>query len=64
VNLWIPDKVGHDAIGKLPEGVSLDLIPHDGELPDAIVDAEFLVHPSGDSRLYPLLEREVRAGWE
>jgi phosphoglycerate dehydrogenase-like enzyme len=55
VDLWIPDKVGHDAIGKLPEGVSLSLIPHDGELPDAIVDAEFLVHPSGDSRLYPLL---------
>jgi phosphoglycerate dehydrogenase-like enzyme len=57
VNLWIPDKVGHDAIGKLPEDVSLDLIPHDGELPDAIIDAEFLVHPSGDSRLYPLLGR-------
>ncbi len=57
VNLWIPDKVGHDAIGKLPENVSLDLIPHDGELPDAIIDAEFLVHPSGDSRLYPLLGR-------
>jgi phosphoglycerate dehydrogenase-like enzyme len=57
VHLWIPDKAGHDAIGKLPENVSLDLIPHDGELPDAIIDAEFLVHPSGDSRLYPLLGR-------
>jgi phosphoglycerate dehydrogenase-like enzyme len=55
VNVWIPDKAGHDAIGKLPEGVSLGLIPHDGELPDAILDAEFLVHPSGDSRLYELL---------
>jgi phosphoglycerate dehydrogenase-like enzyme len=55
VNVWIPDKAGHDAIGKLPEGVSFGLIPHDGELPDGILDAEFLVHPSGDSRLYDLL---------
>jgi phosphoglycerate dehydrogenase-like enzyme len=55
VNVWIPDKAGHDAIGKLPEDVSLGLIPHDGELPDGILDAEFLVHPSGDSRLYDLL---------
>jgi phosphoglycerate dehydrogenase-like enzyme len=55
VNVWIPDKAGHDAVGQLPEDVSLSLIPHDGELPDAIIDAEFLVHPSGDSRLYPLL---------
>jgi phosphoglycerate dehydrogenase-like enzyme len=55
VNLWIPDKAGHDAIGKLPEEVSLGLIPHDGELPDGILDAEFLVHPSSDSRLYDLL---------
>jgi phosphoglycerate dehydrogenase-like enzyme len=55
MDLWIPDKAGHDAIGKLPENVSLGLIPHDGELPDGILDAEFLVHPSGDSRLYELL---------
>jgi phosphoglycerate dehydrogenase-like enzyme len=55
VNVWIPDKAGHDAIGKLPEGVSLGLISHDGELPDGILDVEFLVHPSGDSRLYGLL---------
>jgi phosphoglycerate dehydrogenase-like enzyme len=55
VNLWIPDKVGHDAIGKLPDGVSLGLIPHDGELPEEILNTEFLVHPSGDSRLYPRL---------
>jgi phosphoglycerate dehydrogenase-like enzyme len=55
VNLWIPDKAGHEAIGELPEDVSLRLIPHDGELPEEILDAEFLVHPSGDSRLYDLL---------
>ena len=27
VNLWIPDQAGHDAVGELPEGVSLGLIP-------------------------------------
>jgi phosphoglycerate dehydrogenase-like enzyme len=57
VNLWIPDKAGRDAIGQLPQGVSLGLIPHDGGLPDGILDAEFLVHPSGDSRLYDLLSQ-------
>jgi phosphoglycerate dehydrogenase-like enzyme len=51
VNLWIPDKPGHEAIGELPKDVSLRLIPHDGELPSEILDAEFLVHPSGDRRL-------------
>ena len=55
VNLWIPDKPGHEAIGKLGENVTLNLIPPDGELPDGILDAELLVHPSGDSRLYDLL---------
>jgi phosphoglycerate dehydrogenase-like enzyme len=55
VNLWIPDKSGHEAIGELAEGVSLSLIPHDGELPREILDAEFLVHPSGDARLYDML---------
>lgn len=55
MDLWIPDKPGHEAIGGLPGNVSLRLIPHDGELPREILDAEFLVHPSGDSRLYDLL---------
>ncbi|HZL48145.1 MAG TPA: 2-hydroxyacid dehydrogenase [Solirubrobacteraceae bacterium] len=57
MDLWIPDKAGHDAIGKLPESVALNLIPHDGELPDAILDAEFLVAPSGDPRLHELLRQ-------
>ncbi len=55
MNLWIPDKPGHESIGELPEDVSLRLIPHDGALPEEILDAEFLVHPSGDARLYDLL---------
>ena len=55
MNLWIPDKAGREAIGELGEDVSLGLIPHDGELPQEILDAELLVHPAGDSRLYDLL---------
>ena len=46
--------------GSCREDVSLGLIPHDGELPDGILDAEFLVHPSGDSRLYELLGQMPR----
>jgi phosphoglycerate dehydrogenase-like enzyme len=57
VNLWIPDRAGHDAVGKLPDGVSLGLIPRDGELPHAILDAEFLVPGAGDPRLHELLAR-------
>jgi phosphoglycerate dehydrogenase-like enzyme len=57
VNLWIPDRPGHDALGKLPEDVSLGLIPPDGELPGSILDAEFLVPNSGDRRVLELIAR-------
>jgi phosphoglycerate dehydrogenase-like enzyme len=62
VNLWIPDAIGHDAIGheaigELPESVALGLIPRDGEVPDGILDAEFLVPRSGDTRVLELLPR-------
>jgi phosphoglycerate dehydrogenase-like enzyme len=62
VNLWIPDAigddaVGHDAIGELPESVTLGLIPRDGEVPNGILDAEFLVPRSGDTRVLELLPR-------
>jgi len=55
VNLWIPDRAGHDAVGELPDGVSLGLIPSDGEMPGAILDAEFLVPGAGDRRVLKLL---------
>jgi phosphoglycerate dehydrogenase-like enzyme len=55
VNLWIPDRAGHDAVGALPESVSADLIPAAGELPRAMLDAEFLVPGPGDERLPELL---------
>lgn len=43
MKLWIPDVAGREAIGELPEGVELGLIPGDGDLPDVMLDAEFLV---------------------
>jgi phosphoglycerate dehydrogenase-like enzyme len=57
VNLWIPDRAGHDAVGELPHDVSLRLMPRDGELPPAVLDAEFLVPSAGDRRLPELLSR-------
>jgi phosphoglycerate dehydrogenase-like enzyme len=55
VNLWIPDRAGHEAVGGLPEGVSVGLIPAEGELPEAILAAEFLVPPERDTRIYERL---------
>jgi len=57
VDLWIPDAVGRDEVGRLPGGVALGLIPVEGELPAAICDAEFLVPRSGDARMLELLPR-------
>jgi phosphoglycerate dehydrogenase-like enzyme len=57
VDLWIPDAVGRDAVGQLPDEVVLGLVPAEGELPAAICDAEFLVPRSGDARVLELLPR-------
>jgi phosphoglycerate dehydrogenase-like enzyme len=57
VNLWIPDATGHDAVGELPDDVALALIPREGELPPALLDAEFLVPRAGDRRIAELLRR-------
>ena len=57
VNLWIPERAGREAIGKLPQGVSLGVIPRAGELPPAICEAEFLVPGAGDTRIPELLPR-------
>jgi phosphoglycerate dehydrogenase-like enzyme len=51
VKLWIPDEPGHDAVGALPTGVELELIPRERDLPEAIFDAEFLVPRAGDRRI-------------
>lgn len=55
VNLWIPDRTGREALGELPEDVSLSLVPERGEPPEEILDAEFLVLTSGDRRIMDLL---------
>ena len=56
MNLWIPGVVGHEAVGELPTGVALGLIPPDREPPEEILDAEFLVlRSSRDRRLLELL---------
>jgi len=57
VNLWIPDRVGTDAIGELPANVTLGVIPRDGEVPAQIDEAEFLVPSAGDRRLAERLPR-------
>jgi phosphoglycerate dehydrogenase-like enzyme len=55
VNLWIPHEPGHDAVGALPSGVELGLVPRTDDLPEAILDAEFLVPRSGDRRIDAVL---------
>ncbi len=57
VDVWIPDRAGRDAVGELPECVALELIAPDGELPEGILHAEFLVPGSDDPRVLDLLER-------
>ncbi len=41
----------------MPESVQLSVIPHDGELPQGMLEAEFLVPLSGDRRLRERLPR-------
>jgi phosphoglycerate dehydrogenase-like enzyme len=55
VNLWIAEREGQEAIGELPEGVALDLIPRDGDPPATIRQAEFLVPSARDARVRGLL---------
>ncbi len=60
MNVWIPDAPGHEAVGDLPDGVELGLIPRSGELPADLVDAEFLVPPVRDRRVVDLLAQMAR----
>jgi phosphoglycerate dehydrogenase-like enzyme len=60
VNLWIPDREGREALGALPGGVSLGLIPPAGELPAGVAEAEFLVLDGPDGRLSTLIGRMSR----
>ncbi len=60
MNLWIPDRPGSEAIGELPEGVVLNVIPREGELPREALDAELLVPGARDTRI-PKLLPEMKA---
>ena len=51
MNLWIAQRTGHDAIGELPDGVSVGLIPREGKTPPEMLRAEFLVPGAGDKRV-------------
>jgi phosphoglycerate dehydrogenase-like enzyme len=51
VNLWVPDRADRDAIGELPEGVELNVIPQEGPA-SALLQAEFLV-PDTDKPFVP-----------
>jgi phosphoglycerate dehydrogenase-like enzyme len=53
----MPRRAGFEALGELPEDVQLSVVPHEGELPNGILQAEFLVPLSGDQRLRELLPR-------
>lgn len=59
VNLWIPDRADRDAVGELPQGVHLSLIPEERP-PSEILDAEFLVPGSDDHSVLELLARMPR----
>jgi phosphoglycerate dehydrogenase-like enzyme len=57
VDLWIADRLGRDAVGSLPEDVAVGFIPREGEPPQEILEAEFLVPSASDRGLLALLSR-------
>jgi phosphoglycerate dehydrogenase-like enzyme len=59
VQLWIPDRADRDAVGALPEGVELHLIPKEG-LSEALLEAEFLVPGSDEPFVLEALGRIPR----
>lgn len=57
MNLWIPDQPGYTAFGELPEAVVCRRFSLSGSIPDAILDAEFLVPSWRGGGLQELLPR-------
>jgi phosphoglycerate dehydrogenase-like enzyme len=51
----MPRRAGYEAVGTLPEDVQLSVVPPVGELPRAMLEAEFLIPLSGDPRLGEML---------
>lgn len=62
MRLWLRDGPERDAIGSLPDGVDLRLVPRDGALPAEFYEAEFLVPPFASRRVLEALPkmRELR----
>jgi phosphoglycerate dehydrogenase-like enzyme len=56
VKLWIPDRIDCNAVGELPAGVELHLIPKEG-LSDALLEVEFLVPGSEEPFVIEALAR-------
>jgi phosphoglycerate dehydrogenase-like enzyme len=57
VDLWIPDRLGSDAVGSLPEDVIVRFIPREVEAQEELLDAEFLVPSASDRSILALLSR-------
>jgi phosphoglycerate dehydrogenase-like enzyme len=51
VQLWVADKEGRDALGRLPAQVTMNVIPRRGELPEGVLEATILVPSAGDRRV-------------
>ncbi len=56
MKLWIPDRADCKAVGEVPEGVELHLIPKEG-LSNALLEAEFLVPGSDEAFVIEALGR-------
>jgi phosphoglycerate dehydrogenase-like enzyme len=57
MRLWLRDGPGREAVGPLPPGVEVHLVPGDGPLPPEFYEAEFLVPPYGSHRVLAALPR-------
>jgi phosphoglycerate dehydrogenase-like enzyme len=57
MRLWLRDGPGREAVGPLPAGVEMHLVPRQGPLPPEFYEAEFLVPPYGSRRVLEALPK-------
>jgi len=55
MHLWLREGPDQEAVGQLPPGVEVHLVPRDGSLPPEFYEAEFLVPPFGSRRVLAAL---------
>jgi phosphoglycerate dehydrogenase-like enzyme len=60
ISVWIRDRPQREAIGPLPPGIELNLIPSGAPFPEAMIDAEFLVPPFGCEPVLELMRQMPR----